>query len=299
MVIAFLLTIFGGPWFARSWASFPLTLTGSELHAYEETLAELSVPRTWEQPRLQTLASLWGGFGNSKVVVGRDGWLFYKPDVELLTNPPKADPLPAFREFHQQLAARGIKLLLMPAPSKATIHPEALGGTGAPLYPHWWSSLRRQIEAEGVAVFDPAPLVKTYLKTDTHWQPEAMELVARELAKLLSGLPVVDEPDFEERSVTVTNAADIAVMLGVTYPKETVSIRQVRQGRRPWESSDDADVLVLGDSYANIYSGPEIKWGKAAGLAEQPDRLTGKRVVIWEFSARELEIGDWKLLPVP
>jgi hypothetical protein len=148
MVIAFLLTIFGVPWFARSWVSFQRTLTGSELHAYEETLAELSVPRTWVQPRLQTLASLWGGFGNSKVAVGRDGWLFYKPNVELLTNLPKADPLPAIRELHKRIAARGIKLLLMPAPSKAMIHPEALGGTGAPLYPRRWASLHRQIEAK-------------------------------------------------------------------------------------------------------------------------------------------------------
>jgi alginate O-acetyltransferase complex protein AlgJ len=125
-------------------------------------------------------------------------------------------------------------------------------------------------------VFDPAPLAKNYLKTDTHWRPEAMELVARELAKLLSGLPVVDEPDFEERSVTVTNDGDIAVMLGVTYPKETVTIRQVRKGGRPWESSDDADVLVLGDSYANIYSGPELKWGKG-GQARRTTRPTHRQ----------------------
>src|SRR5262249_40408049 len=29
------------------------------------------------------------------------------------------------------------------------------------------------------------------------------------------------------------------------------------------------------------------------------DRLKGKRVVIWEFAARELASGDWKRLPMP
>jgi alginate O-acetyltransferase complex protein AlgJ len=29
------------------------------------------------------------------------------------------------------------------------------------------------------------------------------------------------------------------------------------------------------------------------------DRLAGKRVVIWEFAARELSVGDWKPLEFP
>ena len=31
-------------------------------------------------------------------------------------------------------------------------------------------------------------------------------------------------------------------------------------------------------------------------LTRKPDRLKGKKVVVWEFSARELSIGDWKRL---
>jgi hypothetical protein len=34
-------------------------------------------------------------------------------------------------------------------------------------------------------------------------------------------------------------------------------------------------------------------------LQRDPGRLDGKRVVVYEFAARELAFGDWKLLPLP
>jgi len=88
-------------------------------------------------------------------------------------------------------------------------------------------------------------------------------------------------------------------------------------------------VLLLGDSFANIFSLEAMGWGESAGFAEHlsvalrrpidcilrnsdasfatreilsnelargRDRLAGKKLVIWEFAARELSFGNWKLL---
>ena len=88
----------------------------------------------------------------------------------------------------------------------------------------------------------------------------------------------------------------------------------------------------MGDSFCNIYSLAEMGWGDSAGFAEhlslalgQPidrlvinaggaysarqelvrqlasgrDRLAGKRVVLYQFAARELAFGDWKLFDLP
>jgi hypothetical protein len=90
--------------------------------------------------------------------------------------------------------------------------------------------------------------------------------------------------------------------------------------------------LLLGDSFTNVFSLEGMGWGAAAGLAPQlalalarpldviaqndsgafvtrqalarelaagNDRLAGKRVVIWEFAARELSAGDWKRIELP
>ena len=83
--------------------------------------------------------------------------------------------------------------------------------------------------------------------------------------------------------------------------------------------------LLLGDSFSNIYSLESMGWGTSAGFAEQlsyalrrpidrlvqndegafatremlqrdPGRLDGKRVVVYQFAARELAFGDWKLI---
>lgn len=137
--------------------------------------------------------------------------------------------------------------------------------------------------------------------------------------------------------MAVRNLGDIAVMMRLPadqdlFPGEEVTIRQVLQpDGRPWRPAADADVLLLGDSYTNIYSMAQMSWGESAGLAEQlslalgrpvdriaqndagahatrqalalelargHDRLAGKRVVIWQFAIRELAAGDWKLLPL-
>ena len=114
------------------------------------------------------------------------------------------------------------------------------------------------------------------------------------------------------------------------YPPETVTVRRVVQADGTvWRSSPSADVLLLGDSFSNIYALSSLGWGDGAGLAEQLSyelqrpldritqndeganatrvalrragaaRLAGKRVVIYQFAARELAFGDWRLVPPP
>ena len=183
------------------------------------------------------------------------------------------------------------------------------------------------------------PASAVYLATDTHWRPEAMELAAAELARLIEekivlGATAVDR-DWRQTSQDVKNLGDIAMMLKLrqnqgVFGEEVVTIRPVTDAAgEPWRPDPTAEVLVLGDSFANIYSLEMMNWGCAAGLAEQlsfalnrpvdtilrnddgayatremlsrelaqgEDRLAGKKVVVWQFAARELAVGDWKLL---
>src|SRR6478672_702214 len=73
---------------------------------------------------------------------GQDGWLFFGGELRLLSlgrfwgndaakvsrahKPDLADPLPAILDFQQQLKARGIDLLLVPVPPKASVYPEKI-----------------------------------------------------------------------------------------------------------------------------------------------------------------------------
>jgi alginate O-acetyltransferase complex protein AlgJ len=165
-----------------------------------------------------------------------------------------------------------------------------------------------------------------------------MEWTASGLSAFLTAqvpLPPCPPVPFSETKIQVEHFGDITVMMKLPagqglFPKEKATIRQIGlPGGQPWRPDPDAGILLLGDSYANIYSQPEMHWGQGAGLAEQlafelkrpvdrisrndagahatrrmlaqelgrgQDRLKGKTAVIWEFAARELAVGDWKLI---
>ncbi len=194
-------------------------------------------------------------------------------------------------------------------------------------------------------VFDPAPLLMQrkaagnnapqFLEADTHWRPEAMEFVAQQLAASLNLPPAEGARAPQVSRTEITGRGDIARMLKLpeeqqTYPAQKVNIWQVTMGDNLWRPSRDADVLLLGDSFANIFSLAALGWGESAGLAEHlsdalggrpldailrnsdaafatremlanelargRDRLAGKKLLIWQFAARELAFGNWKLL---
>jgi alginate O-acetyltransferase complex protein AlgJ len=258
----------------------------------------------------------------------------------------------------------------MPAPVKPSIHPTQLAGSydalaGSPQNPSY-HALLRGLRRDGVLVFDPAAELTrlraagapAYLATDTHWRPEAMQQVAEALAKFVQQhvtLPPVTPPGYRAERREARSIGDTTAMLDLPpgqalHPPERVALRFiVNAAGDPWTSSRDADILLLGDSFTNMYSLQTMGWGEAAGLAEQVsyalqrpldrivqnddgayatrlqlarevgdgalpaiasapaglptiasatvgDRLTGKRVVIWQFAARELAFGDWRVI---
>ena len=200
-----------------------------------------------------------------------------------------------------------------------------------------------------VLLFDSATMLverkrstgdQQYLRDDTHWRPEAMQATADGVAALVRAsapMPAIAAPQYSRLEMAITNTGDLAAMMDLPdsqalYPPESVTIKQVTQGKSLWRADRNADVLVLGDSFCNVYSLREMGWGESAGFVEQlsvalqrpvdailqnaagalstrkllsrdlsrgVDRLAGKRVVVWEFAARELSVGDWRIDTTP
>ncbi|MDQ6623385.1 MAG: hypothetical protein M3Y86_07870 [Verrucomicrobiota bacterium] len=328
-----------------------------DLKAVEKDLETDSTVSQWLLPRAQSLLIGQLHAASEQVYLGRDGWLFYRPDVEYVIGPPflaaaqlrtrnhlaqvQADPLPAIVQFRDQLAARGIELVLVPVPAKASLEGAHLSGRVSPnetLQNASFTEFKNKLTAAGVHVFDPtdtlapqrngAPL---YLETDTHWRPETMELVARNLAASLKLPPAARSDSLQIEEKQISGHGDLSRMLKLPNERsQTVTIHQVTRGDSLWRPSRDADVLLLGDSFSNIFSLEALGWDESAGFAEHlsaalggrpldcllrnsdgafatremlandlargRDRLAGKKLVIWEFAARELAFGNWKLL---
>jgi len=336
------------------------------MDTFEKQLEEESFLRSYLlAPGQRVLLSL--GYGNEKVYPGKDSWLFYRPDMDYLIGPGfldqkqldlrseggkvweasiQPDPIQAIIDFQAQLNSRGIQLILVPTPIKASLHPELFssGPFHSPLQNRSWSDFLSQMKEAGIPVFDPAPVLhnylkehqsKVYLKTDTHWRPEAMEAVAEKLAAFIHSNVSLssDASDYIHQNTSLNNRGDIDVMLRIPeqkglYGKEEVKLHPVvTPADELWQATTDAEVLLLGDSFSNIFSLSGMGWGEGAGFGEQlsymlqrpvdlilqndagafatremlakelvrgRDRLSGKKVLIWQFAARELASGDWK-----
>jgi hypothetical protein len=360
-----------GPW--RSTVAVNRSLLAG-FDAFESALEQESVVGRVLRPPTQLAMSGWLGAGNERVYVGRDGWLFYRPDVEYATGaaflsprqqarrvraasewqaPPQPDPLQAIRALKLDLDARGIALVVVPTPVKPTVQPaelaSAYAGYDAPVQNPSFAPLVDALRRDGILVFDPAPTLVAartrtgepqYLRTDTHWRPEAVQAVAEALSTFLAreaGWPPGAQAYTLEPHV-LRHAGDTLQMLDLPatqthYPLEEVTAARVRSvDGTPWRPTRGAEVLVLGDSFSNIYALDSMGWGEGAGFVEHlsaalrrpadrlvqndegafatrlmlqraaatdPDRLTNTRVVVYQFATRELAQGDWRVLPLP
>jgi hypothetical protein len=238
-------------------------------------------------------------------------------------------------------------LLVVPVPIKPSIHPEKISGSSVDATPvnRSWAEFKKRMVAGGVELFDSRPILKEYrashgsafLTTDTHWLPGAMEMVAESLASYILQRGWLDHglSDYRFEKETYEGTGDIAKMLNLPdtdalYPKEVVELSRVLGVEDEfWRPAQDAELLLLGDSFTNIYSIDGLGWGAGAGFAEHlsyalktpidlmarndsgayvtremlatelargRDRLDGKRVLVWQFAERELALGDWRLI---
>jgi len=348
------------------------------LKEHEETLEDESFISKWLLPRAQgVLVKI--GVGNEQVYLGeRDAgqkpWLFYRPDVDYLSSKGfldpglqsvraragdasseavQPDPVRAIVDFHNQLQARNIELVIMPMPVKPAIEPENLsassGGSTLDLQNPSYSQFLQSLAKNKILVFDPTQILRKrkqetakpqFLEADTHWTPDAMRFVARELAEFLHQKTALQRGrrEYYLRAKNIQNLGDTAGMLSLPddqklFGKQSVEISQVLDEKNQlWKSDKSAQLLLLGDSFCNIYSLPGMGWGEGAGfgaqlsdLLAQPvdavvvnaggshtsrqrlmgemkrdrNRLKGKKVVVWEFSMRDLLIGDWKIFQLP
>jgi hypothetical protein len=233
-----------------------------------------------------------------KALMGRSGWFFYKPAVQYLIEPLPADAnyspkdvLSAIISFRDQLARRGIKLLIVPAPNKASICPEMLtrraeglqqpalhqSGTG-PVNPKTIDILSKLRES-GVEIVDlfrlfaetrkslpPGDNTRYYLAQDSHWSPDGMRLAARSVAKRILDLGLAEKGNvkYSLKPVTIERHGDVLKMIRVpkierSFEPETLKCEQVVNADtgRLYQHDPNSQILVIGDSFLRIYSRDE------------------------------------------
>lgn len=324
-------------------------LTGFERALEDSSVIAREVRERWHWFNFAVLRA-----GNQKAVVGRERSLFYRPSLDAAIAPgfmadPEAQghPVQAIAAFHESLQRHGVDLVLMIAPNKESVYPEWLcrryPAEAGPPDNGDTAGFLAQMRRLGITVVYPIEALwagKTggpmYLRQDTHWTPQGLEIAADELAR---SLPPIGAPprEFTTRPLQVSNHGDLYEMLALhpclppPLPPETVTVRQVLDAvtGEPLQPDPSSPVLLLGDSFTNIYSVAQMGWGDYGGLAEQlslrlgcpvdvialndggvntsrgnlarrPEPLEGKRIIIWQFAMRDLVVsnGEWQIIEV-
>lgn len=264
--------------------------TAGNLRSFERNLEEANWAARLCRPWIQFAQFAWLKDGGEKAVIGQTGWFFYKPGLDyVLARPgtakaggPTNDPLPAIVAFRDQLAARGIQLVLMPVPNKETIYPERLTGQAGSgpgvLTPHTRDLLDRlraarvefidlfKVFAEARQHADSTNRASLYLAQDSHWSPAGVELAAQTAARRLveKGWVESGQVEFSQRAAPVQRLGDVLRMLQVpaierrVKPEAVSSVEVVRKDNGElYKDTADAEILLLGDSFLRIYQRDE------------------------------------------
>jgi hypothetical protein len=341
------------------------------IDAFDSCIDEQSFLADSVVPKVRGVTTGLLSAGNENALLGNDGWLFFKPDVDHLLGRPfldeavlrarrlqgnewtgavEPDPVKAIVALRDQLGKRGIELIVMPTPVKPALYPDKFssryGERAGPLWNPSFNELKQRLDAAGVHLFDATQALSAarkredtplYLKTDTHWSPRGVRVVTEALSAFIRDKGLAPGPPADHAYVAqkkeVSTVGDIVRMLKIEerlspFTEETTVIHQVlTKGGAPWQRDENAEVLLLGDSFTNIYSLAGMGWGEHAGFAEQlsaamqapldvisrndagafatreqlskelargRDRLKAKSLVIYQFAARELSFGDWR-----
>ena len=263
--------------------------TPANLRAYEKNLEEASWLTNQARPMIQFARFALLGDVPEKVLPGRDGWFFYCPAVQYLVEPwpprPGAgkaaeNPLPAIVAFRDELACRGIKLLVVAAPNKASVYPEMLAARAKdadpPVHAHTLDLLSR-LRTVGVELVDLHSVYSRarasgspalYLARDTHWTPAGMELAAEAIAGRLLERGWLAEGTVEYRLETsdFRRLGDLLQMMQTPaierlYEPEAILCRcVVGNDGKPYRDDPASQVLVMGDSFLRTYERSEPRF---------------------------------------
>jgi hypothetical protein len=274
--------------------------TAANLRAYERSLEDASVLARTVRPWFQFAQFAWLRDGGEKALVGRSGWLFYKPgfdDMVSRGSRPHAtnDPVAAVVAWRDALAARGIQLLVVLAPNKESIYPDYLTRRAlrrdAMISPQTHDLMDR-LKSAGVECVDLFALFaqarasaggpgesELYLAQDSHWSPAGVALAARAVAGRLieKGWVKPGRTEYREKPAPVKRLGDVLRMLQsaqiekVSVPEHVPCVQVLLDDAgQLYQDQADSEVLVLGDSFLRLYQQDEPRSaGFIAHLAKE------------------------------
>jgi hypothetical protein len=259
----------------------------ADIHAFRKAgdayVADRFPGRAYLISYLNRLRMMVGVSGSERVIVGRQGWLFYDDGTHLgaaRNDPPMSGPdlrawLTAFAGRTENLRARGIAYVMVVAPAKEIIYPQFAPGWLHGLDPNRPTQLLPRLvrQANLGEVIDLTPALAAaarngpplYSLHDTHWNGQGAYVGYAALMTRLHALGLTEGPLPESAFVMIPGGPgssaqprDLAKMLGVgdkvsidyphiiNPPGETALKRTFLTDKTDWTSPQELDTGQVG-----------------------------------------------------
>jgi hypothetical protein len=257
------------------------------------------------------------------VIHGGRGQLFYLEDLRaaLVKAGTYDASLALIARVSAGLKAKGIRLLVVPVPTKVETHPELLGGRNVPDLSDSKGRFLKGLDSLRVdhldlreAFFPAKDSVRLFPRTDTHWDQSAIRLAVAQIAARIrpdgESSPKGDGDDGLTDTTLVGFQGDLAEKFKLA-DSDTIRLQRVRDGRGGFLlEPDSAEIILYGDSFLRQFSrysahvgahlmrelGSPVKTVYSLnGFIEGPDRIHDlveayprTRIVVWVFTSRSL-----------
>lgn len=272
----------------------------------------------------------WGAFGSGgpQARVGCNGWLYLTEELRTWegAQAAMAERAQGLARLQQEMAARGITLLIAITPDKARIHPEHL--CGAPLSAQararhaGFTAMLASAGARHVETLEPLLAARRegelWLRTDTHWNQRGAALVAGLIATAARPLPLERPNHFQTtRARAAPVPGDLLRIMNLDIlpdpwrpAPDMIAQAQTRAPEAGGGLLDDApapEIVLLGSSYSvngnfhgalqQALGAPVANFAQAGGgfagsalryFASPAWRESPPRLIIWEVLERGL-----------
>jgi alginate O-acetyltransferase complex protein AlgJ len=233
---------------------------------------------------------------------GKDGWLFFRKDLEygtggdLANQPYEKNPISHIVELKKFLDKQNVSLLFVGVPNKAEVYFEKLP-FDAPSDPltivnPYERKFLSDLQDSGVEVIDLLPVflkAKTedrvhsetvYQKQDTHWTTRGLQIAAGLIAQRIKSYSWFEDVSNSKTAFTgidtiTVRPGDIVErlpeQLRVKYSPAELKAHQIKNPDGSlFKSSKDAPIILMGDSFTGVFESVDCKSaGVGANIAEK------------------------------
>jgi hypothetical protein len=198
------------------------------------------------------------------VIVGREGWLFYRKDLNTIITPwPFKKNLDKIIALNKLIKDRGSVLVVVPVPMKIEVMKHEFCGLDVPVVSNQKKRFIDALFKHGIHTIDltdefclAGNRYGLYQKKDMHWDQAGVSLAAGVIAEKIKHIAGIEVGgyDYAITDTVIYKTGGLGLAIGDSL-KYKCSVKRVVGRNGTYTGSDSSEVMIVGDSFSYAFRG--------------------------------------------